>query len=99
LFLNELSKSGFDLEFDPKLENSNGTIEQLAREILKGSDWQLADDCSTLLQYIEEPLYKLKLRQEISGEDMLTGRKIGPIQSGQYIYVFYSHLANKDRSI
>lgn len=99
LFVNELSKSGFDLEFNPKLENSTGTITFLAKEILKESDWKVGDDCSTLLQYMEEPVYKIKVNSDIYGKDMLTGQTIGPIKSGSYIYVFYSHIANKEQNI
>jgi hypothetical protein len=39
LFVNELSKSGFNLEFDSELENNMGNIEYLAEKILDGSDW------------------------------------------------------------
>lgn len=99
LFINELSKGGFELEFDPKLENSTGTITQLAEEILKESDWKVGSDCSTLLQYMEEPVYKVQINADIYGKDMLTGSPIGPIKSGEYIYVFYSHIANKDQNI
>lgn len=99
LFINELSKSGFDLVFDPKLENSTGTITQLAKEILKESDWKVGGDCATLLQHIEEPVYKVKLKQNITGIDMLTGESSGTISAGKYIYVFYSHFANMDQKI
>jgi hypothetical protein len=95
-FVNELSKSGFDLEFAPELENNTGNIKQLSEAVLEGSDWKVADDCSVLLQYKEEPLYRVKLRDNISGTDMLTGEKINLIQSGETIYIFYSHLANMD---
>ena len=41
LFINELSKSGFNLEFHQDLENNMGNIEYLGEEILKESDWRL----------------------------------------------------------
>ena len=41
LFVNELSKSGFDLVFDTELENNTGNVELLASRILEGSDWEL----------------------------------------------------------
>ena len=40
-FVNELSKSGFNLQFDQELENNMGNIETLAEKILEESDWQL----------------------------------------------------------
>ena len=36
LFINELSKTGFDLEFDTELKNNQGTVDELATTILKG---------------------------------------------------------------
>ena len=98
-FVNELSKSGFDIEFATELENNMGNIKQLAGTVLEGSDWSLADDCAVLLQYKEEPLYKVKLKSNITGTDMLTGESSPVIQAGKYIYIFYSHLINKDPSI
>jgi hypothetical protein len=44
LFVNELSKSGFNLEFDTELENNQGTIVELGRRVLEGSDWQIPED-------------------------------------------------------
>lgn len=99
MFINELSKSGFDLEFSAELENNTGTITELGQTVLEGSDWKLGDDCSTLLQYKEEPLYKVKVSENITGKDMLTGESSDLIQGGQYIYVFYSQLANKEPNL
>ena len=57
--MNELSKSGFNLEFDQKLENNMGNIETLAERVLEESDWQLRPSGEVLKQTIEEPLYKI----------------------------------------
>jgi hypothetical protein len=56
-FVNELSKSGFDLVLDTELENNMGNITKLGNAILEGSDWKLGSDNSRLIQYKEEPLY------------------------------------------
>jgi hypothetical protein len=40
-FVNELSKTGFDLEFAPELENNTGTVVQLGERILEDSDWKV----------------------------------------------------------
>ena len=37
--VNELSKNGYSLEFDTKLENNIGTVGELANKILEGSSW------------------------------------------------------------
>ena len=57
LYLNELSKSGFELQFDTELENNMGTLPELAGKILEGSDWQLKEDIAVIKQYLEDPLY------------------------------------------
>jgi hypothetical protein len=43
LFVNELSKSGFNLVLDAELENNMGTIQELAEVVLDESDWQLEE--------------------------------------------------------
>ena len=39
LYINELSKTGFSLEFDQKLNNNQGTAQELAKRVLEGTDW------------------------------------------------------------
>lgn len=41
LFINELSKNGFKVEFNTELENNNGTNTQLVRTILEETDWKI----------------------------------------------------------
>jgi hypothetical protein len=92
-FVNELSKSGFDLVLDNELENNMGTIDQLAATILEGSDWAVGNN-DNLKQYIEEPLYRLKTCEELNATNMETN---GPlvVPKGEYIYAFYSHINDK----
>lgn len=70
LFINELGKSGFELNFSDEANNNQGTIYELATAILDGTDWQL-DEKSTdhLLQTQEEALYEVK----ITNTNALTG--------------------------
>ena len=56
LYVNELSKNGFNLEFDTELENNIGTISELAAKVLEGTDWNLGTS-DTLIQYQEETLW------------------------------------------
>ena len=62
LFINELGKSGFELNFSDEANNNQGTIYELATAILNGTDWQL-DEKNTdhLLQTQEEALYEVKI--------------------------------------
>lgn len=70
LFINELGKSGFELNFSDEANNNQGTIYELATAILNGTDWQL-DEKNTdhLLQTQEEALYEVK----ITNTNALTG--------------------------
>ena len=95
LFINELSKSGFSLEFDAELENNTGTVEELAEVILEESDWQLKSTGLKLRQTVEEPLYAVKLNKDIKALDM-ESRKTLDITSGKTIYCFYNNIINKD---
>jgi hypothetical protein len=61
LFINELSKSGFNIQLDPELENNMGNITTLAEYILDESDWRLGKDNTVISQTKEEPLYAIKL--------------------------------------
>lgn len=58
LYINELSKTGFNLEFDNELENNQGTAQELGAKILEGTDWQVASEGQDIVQQtIEEPLF------------------------------------------
>lgn len=96
LFVNELSKSGFNLEFNTELENNTGTIIELGERILAESDWQIKQDESDIIrQYIEEPLYEIILSAPIEAKDMIDNKKIINIEAGKTIYAFYNCIVNK----
>lgn len=52
LFINELSKTGFDLEFDTSLENNQGTVIELGTRVVDGTDWHVigSDGCIQQVQ-------------------------------------------------
>lgn len=94
-FCNELSKSGFNIQLDAELENNMGTVEQLAETILEDSDWKVRKDASdTLIQYKEEPLYKIQLKEAVDAVDILNKEEI-TIDKNKNIYVFYSIISNQ----
>ena len=95
MFINELSKSGFDIELDPELENNMGNITKLADTVLEGSDWKLGEGSSELVQTKEEPLYEITLNQSITASDMRSSETI-TISSGKMIYGFYTPINNKE---
>ena len=96
LFVNELSKTGFEIELDNELENNMGTIEFLADKILEDSDWSVKESEAPLKQYIEEPLYEITVNDKglaiTNIEDENITKKL---IEGEHIYVFYSNINDK----
>lgn len=95
LFINELSKTGFDLEFKTELENNIGNINTLAQAVLVESDWQFKDSGMVLKQTVEEPLYELTLKSTITATDMEKEENKITLNSGTIIYAFYNSIVNQ----
>lgn len=94
LYINELSKTGFSLEFDQKLNNNQGTAQELAKKVLEGTDWVVdTDNSDHILQTIEEPLYRATLTQNLDAKDK--NSTIKTILGGSIIYLFYSVVQEK----
>ena len=100
--INELSKSGFEIELDNELENNMGTVDQLAETILEGSDWRVADS-ESLYQFIEEPLYKMVIKVHTAGwywdsVEIMNPKEGETVPSfnvgGKTVYAFYSDIVN-----
>ena len=60
LYINELSKNGFNLEFSDELQNNQGTVVELAEKVLEGTDWRVGDS-DIIKQTTEEALYKVQV--------------------------------------
>lgn len=59
VYINELSKTGFDIELDAQLENNTGTVTELAQVVLDNTDWTVDIDGSDIIkQYREEAVYE-----------------------------------------
>ena len=99
LFVNELSKSGFNLEFNQELENNMGNIETLAERILDESDWQLRKTGEILKQTIEEPLYHIQLTRSITLNDMEGKKPSLTLGAGTFIYAFYNNIVNQEKYV
>ena len=94
LYINELSKTGFSLEFDQKINNNQGTAQELAKKVLEGTDWVVdTDNSDHILQTIEEPLYSATLTQNLDAKDKNDVPKT--ILGGSVIYLFYSVVQEK----
>ena len=96
LFVNELSKSGFNLVFDSQLENNMGNIETLAERILDESDWQLRKSGKILKQTVNEPLYAIQINRNLIGYDMENKDKTISLTTGKIIYAFYNNIVNQE---
>ena len=101
-FVNELSKSGFELVLDNELENNMGTIDVLANNVLKDSDWKL-DRANTqnLKQYKEEPLYEIYVKDSTGlGEAVQLENPSSTMSiDGKRIFAFYSNIVDKKEEI
>ncbi len=86
LYINELSKTGFNLEFDNELENNQGTVKELGEKILEGTDWKVGDS-DIIQQTLEEPLYAVSVTQNTSD---------GKFIQGTIVLIPYSTYENRD---
>ena len=89
LFVNELSKTGFDLEFDNELMNNQGTVQELGGRVLEGTDWKLAETQDDIIQYKEEPVYELTTLADFETNEGIT------VTADTKILVFYSVVQNQ----
>lgn len=100
LFIYELSKNGYGLEFQDELMNNQGDIFELGKKTVEGTDWQIIDDEATIepksdhiYQYLEEPLCLLgnipNITQSVTifGDDLPGGSMVVPASE---VAIFYS---------
>lgn len=95
LYINELSKNGIELTFDTELENNTGTISELAKKVLEGTDWQVSEESDIITQTNLEPLYECITNNEVDAKNQFTNEIIS-IPSNSTIFIFYSTINNKD---
>ena len=95
LFINELSKNGFNLEFDNELGNNLDTIDVLAERILEGSDWKLDRSKSDVIrQEVDEALYLGKTSRNLAVTDEYTNIDY-EIPVNSTVLLFYSQVVNQ----
>ena len=95
-FVYELSKIGYNIEFDAELSNNQGTAQELAGKTLQDTDWKVKG-ADSLKQLIEEPIYNATLAS-VEGIQIInanTGNQV-TLTPGIGIYLFYSYVANKE---
>lgn len=94
LYINELGKTGYEVELDTELLNNMGTVTQLATSILEGTDWKVGES-DLLIQYNKEMLYYCDSHPQFNAISMTTNNTI-TVPENAAIYVFYSCKANKE---
>lgn len=103
LYITELSRNGYNLEFSSELQNNSGTASELVEKVLDGSGWQFDKDGSTkIYQYTEEPVYEVTT----SANTTFTATKQNPpaadksetIPKSAKILVFYSSVVDVTES-
>ncbi len=89
-YIAELSKTGFNIEFDTELENNQGTAYELALKTLEDTDWTVLEG-DTIQQETEEPGYYISTRVSFSAENETDGGS-QTVASDAKIFVFYSYV-------
>lgn len=96
LHIKELGKTGFNIEFNQTLSNNQGTIIELGRRALQGSDWIINTDLpenggsDILRAYQEDELILLKVTKAgLTAKEMLGNRTI-QLAKDSYIMAYHS---------
>lgn len=94
IFINELSKQGYSLEFDTELQNNIGTAKELAEQVLDGSTWQYDESASEpIIQKTEGPVYEIYTSRAFTATKEPSNINI-TIPKNKKILVFYDSIIN-----
>lgn len=98
LFVNELSKEGYNVELSSELNNNQGTVFELGNKVVESTDWIIDEENSDIIrQYTKEPLYTGILKYDIPVVDVLSTDDIITLHEGAKIYFFYSSIVNEQK--
>ena len=94
LYINELSKNGFNLTFDSELGNNEGTAQELVEKVLEGTDWTLDKKGSQgIQQKKEEPVFEFLLPEKISAKNQSKPKTNSTeIEKDKTILFFYNQI-------
>lgn len=89
-YITELSRNGFELQFDTKLENNIGTAPELIERVLENTDWQYDENNSDkIYQETEEPVYEVEILNNFTAGQNPDGTST-EIVAGNPALVYYS---------
>lgn len=95
-FVQELGKTGFEIELDTELENNQGTNIELAAKVLAGTDWEVDEENSDIIEEsLIEPLFVGVLGSNIIIKNLRNEKEI-EIEAGQTVYLYYKQLVAKE---
>lgn len=101
-FVQELGKTGFEIELDTELENNQGTNTELAAKVLAGTDWEVDEKNSDIIEeLLVEPLFVGVLGSNIVVKNLRNEKKEEKeeeeeIEAGQTVYLYYKQLVAKE---
>lgn len=91
-YVNELSRTGYNITFDTELKNNFGTASELIKQTIKGTDWTYDKDHSDLLQeWSEEPVYEVGITQTIDAFNQVKKNEEELLENSK-ILVYYSQI-------
>lgn len=91
-YVNELSRTGYDILFDAELENNIGTAGELIEEVLEGTEYTFDHEGSdTIQEWLEEPVYEGFPTTAISARNDLNG-SLESIPANKRILVYYPQM-------
>src|SRR5574344_1516636 len=85
----ELGKRGTEIVLNTELENNYGTVEELAKKVLKYSGYSLGKDSEKPYESREEALYIMRLNTDLSDIRAVDSAEI-KLKKGDYIYLPYA---------
>ena len=96
-FVLELSKNGYNVEFNVELNNNQGTALDLAETTLENTDWIVDRQNSTVgKQKINEPIYAGTVCSSGFSALNIDTKNTETFNFGDFVYVFYSYVANRN---
>ena len=98
LFINELSKNGYNIEFADELQNNMGTAPKLAEKIVADTDWQVSAESDIIEELREEAVYEITTENEVivQTHNEINGGHTFTIEQGKQCLLFYSTVQNRD---
>lgn len=97
-FVQELGKTGFEIELDTELENNQGTNIELAAKVLAGTDWKVDEDNSDIIEeLLTEPLFVGVLGRNIKVKNLRNNDE-EVVKAGKTVYLYYKQLAANEKN-